>query len=159
MQVAELATLASGTQNCRSCTDAAEVTVEEAPLTEVRLDVWLDVACLFKTRSEAQKACNGGKVEVNGQASKPHRKLHLGDEVRITRGHGRRQVVAVRTLAERHVPKADAREFYEDRTPPPTPQEREMMELERAFRRSFGAPQPRTPDKRERRELRRLKGR
>ena len=32
----------------------------------VRLDIWLDVACLFKTRSEAQKACKLGKVTVNG---------------------------------------------------------------------------------------------
>ena len=30
---------------------------------DVRLDVWLDVACVFRTRSEAQKACRGGKVE------------------------------------------------------------------------------------------------
>jgi len=30
----------------------------------MRLDVWLDVACLFKTRSEAKKACAGGKVDV-----------------------------------------------------------------------------------------------
>ena len=28
-----------------------------------RLDVWLDVASLFKTRTEAQKACRGGKVD------------------------------------------------------------------------------------------------
>ena len=33
----------------------------------VRLDVWLDVACLFKTRSAAQKACTSGKIDVNGQ--------------------------------------------------------------------------------------------
>ena len=67
---------------------------------DVRLDVWLDVACLFKTRSEAQKACNGGKVEVNGQPGKPHRQLHVGDELRITRPPGRRQVVVVTALAE-----------------------------------------------------------
>ena len=47
----------------------------------VRLDVWLDVTCLFKTRSEAQKACRGGKVDVNGQAAKPHRELKPGDEL------------------------------------------------------------------------------
>ena len=34
-------------------------------LDAVRLDVWLDVACLFRTRSEAQNACRGGKVTVN----------------------------------------------------------------------------------------------
>ncbi len=125
---------------------------------EVRLDVWLDVACLFKTRSEAQKACNGGKVEVNSQAGKPHRQLRVGDEIRITRPHGRRQVVAVLVLAEHHVPKGEARALYEDRTPPPTPEELEILEVERAFRRTFGAPSPRSPDKRERRALRRLKG-
>ena len=30
----------------------------------MRLDQWLDIACLFRTRSEAQKACKGGKVDV-----------------------------------------------------------------------------------------------
>lgn len=139
--------------------DEKEARVADAadPL-QVRLDVWLDVACLFKTRSEAQKACNGGKVEVNGQASKPHRQVRAGDEIRITRAHGRRQVVAVKVLAERHVPKARARELYEDRTPPPTPEELEIREVERAFHRAFGAAPRRAPDKRARRELRRLKG-
>jgi hypothetical protein len=33
-----------------------------------------------------------------------------------------------------------------------------MLEMERAFRRSFGARPPRAPDKRERRALRELKG-
>ena len=46
---------------------------------EVRLDVWLDVACLFKTRSEAQKACNGWKVDVNGHPGKPHLVIHIWD--------------------------------------------------------------------------------
>jgi ribosome-associated heat shock protein Hsp15 len=124
---------------------------------DVRLDVWLDVACLFRTRSEAQKACNSGKVDVNGHSGRPHRLLRVGDELRITRMHGRRQVVVVRALLDRHLPKADARGLFEDRTPPPTPEEVEQRELERAFRQSFGSRPPRAPDKRERRALRRLK--
>jgi len=128
------------------------------PAADVRLDVWLDVACLYKTRSEAQKACTGGKVDINGHPAKPHRPVHVGDELRITRTQGRRQVVVVRALLDRHVPKAEARELYEDRTPPPTPQQIEQRELERAFRQSFGSRPPRAPDKRERRALRKLKG-
>lgn len=124
----------------------------------VRLDVWLDVACLFRTRSEAQKACTGGKVEVNGHPAKPHRVIHPGDRLRITRQQGRRQVVVVQALAETHLPKAEARSLYEDQTPPPTPEEQEQIELARAFRRSFGPRPSRAPDKRARRELRRLKG-
>lgn len=128
----------------------------ESP-SHARLDVWLDAACLFKTRSEAQKACRAGKVEVNGQRGKPHRLLRAGDEIRITRGQGRRQTVVVRALAERHVPKAEARELYEDRTPPPSPEQIEARRFERAFHSSRPHPAG-APDKRLRRTLRRLKG-
>ena len=124
---------------------------------EVRLDVWLDVACLFRTSSEAQKACKGGKVDVNGQPAKPHRFLRAGDEIRISRPFGRRQTVVVRTLADRHIPKSDARALYDDLTPPPTPDEIEQRRIERVFRAAQRAAP--TPDKRQRRALRRLKGR
>ena len=135
------------------------MTIQSEEPASVRLDVWLDVACLFKTRSEAQKACNGGKVDVNGQPCKPHRMLKVGDELRISRMHNRRQLVVVTRLTDKHVPKAEARTLYEDRTPPPTPEEIEQREVARAFRQAFGAPRPaRAPDKRERRALRKLKG-
>jgi ribosome-associated heat shock protein Hsp15 len=123
-------------------------------LAGVRLDVWLDVACLFKTRSEAQKACRGGKVEVNREPGKPHRLVKPGDEIRLTRTHGK-QIVIVDALAEHHVPKAEARALYRDITPPPTPEEQAMRQLERLSRPLGPA---RRPDKRERRALRRFKG-
>jgi ribosome-associated heat shock protein Hsp15 len=128
------------------------------PATSSRLDVWLDVTCLFKTRSEAQRACRGGKVDVNGQVARPNRLLKPGDEIRITRGSGRRQVVRVRGFALHHVARAEARLLYEDRTPPPTAEEQEQRRLRRLF--AMPAPGPaRSPDRRQRRELRRLKGR
>lgn len=125
----------------------------------VRLDVWLDVACLFRTRSEAQKACKGGKVDVNGQSAKPHRDVRPGDEIAITRPLGRRQRIVVRELADKHIAKVDARKLYEDLTPPPTAEEvemRRMARLARAFTRPAGAG---APDKRERRQLRKMKQR
>jgi len=124
---------------------------------EVRLDVWLDVACLFKTRSEAQKACRGGKVDLNDLSGKPHRALHVGDRLRITRAAGRRQQIVVKALAEQHLPKAEARLLYEDVTPPPTPEELALRELERHFWTSRVKASARTPDHRERRRLRREK--
>jgi len=130
---------------------------EVASTEAIRLDRWLDVACLFKTRSEAQRACRGGKVRVNGQSAKPNRMLRLNDEISITRSHGRTQRVMVRGLAERHVAKASARELYEDLTPPPTPEELAIRRLERVYRASLSP--PRAPDKRERRLLRLIKGR
>ena len=123
----------------------------------MRLDVWLDVACIFKTRSDAQKACRGGKIDVNRQPAKPNRLLHVGDEIEIGRPFGRKQRLVVRVLAERHVSKADARGLYEDLTPKPTAEEIETRRIERMFRAALTP--PRAPDKRQRRALRRLKGR
>ena len=127
---------------------------DELAETKPRLDVWLDVACLFKTRSEARRACLGGKVELNGQRARPHRQVREGDVVRITRADGRRQTVAVRGFAAHHVPKTRARTLYEDRTPPPTPEEHERRRLARAF----GVRVPAGPaDRRARQKLRRMK--
>ena len=122
---------------------------------EVRIDVWLDVACLFRTRSEAQKACRSGKVFANGQPVKPNRHLRIGDELVISRPLGRSQRVRVHALADTHVAKADARTLYEDLTPPPTAEEIEARRIERMFR----AARPlRAPDKRQRRALRKMSG-
>src|SRR5439155_4794304 len=101
---------------------------------DVRIDIWLDVACLFKTRSDAQKACRGGKVTVNGQAAKPNRILRSGDQIRIGRPFGREQRIVVRIVTDRHVQKAEARQLYEDLTPPPTPEEIETRRIERLYR-------------------------
>lgn len=122
-----------------------------------RLDVWLDVACLFKTRSEAQRACKGGKVEVNGQSAKPHREVKPGDVVEITRSFGKRQRVVVRGVAQQHVPKADARLLYQDVTPPPSPEEQALLDLLRLAGPRRRPAQAGTPDRRERRRLRREK--
>jgi ribosome-associated heat shock protein Hsp15 len=123
----------------------------------VRLDLWLDVACLFRTRSEAQKVCKTGKIAVNGQAAKPDRQLRPGDELVISRPFGRKQRVVVRGLSEQHIAKAEARLLYEDLTPPPTPEEIEMRRMERIYRAQMTP--PKAPDKRQRRAIRRLKGR
>jgi len=124
---------------------------------EVRLDVWLDVTCLFRTRSEAQKFCKAGKIAVNGQTARPNRLLRAGDEVQVNRPFGRKQRLVVRGVADHHMARVDARLLYEDLTPPPTPEEIELRRQERMYR---AAVTPlKTPDRRERRALRRLRGR
>ena len=59
----------------------------------MRVDAWLDVACLYKTRSEAKRGCEGGKVEVNGEHAKPHRAAPRGR----SRPHQPRPSGAIRT--------------------------------------------------------------
>ena len=125
--------------------------------TEVRLDVWLDVSCLFPTRSDAKKACTAGRIVINSQPAKAHRLIKSGDQITISQPHGRTQIVIVRGLADRSIPKADARGLYEDCTPPPTSEQMETRRMDRVLRSMHAS--PRVPDKRERRALRKLRGR
>ena len=123
----------------------------------VRLDIWLDVACIFKTRSQAQNACKKGKVEVNGSHGKSHRQIRTGDEIRIKLPAGRIRILIVSELESTHVLKSRARELYDDKTPTPTPEE---MELRRMVRLSMPSERERglgAPKKKERRQLRQLK--
>ena len=121
----------------------------------LRLDIWLDIACLFRTRSEAQKACNSGKISVNGQSAKPNRVVRAGDEIEISRPFGRKQQIAIRGLDDHHIAKAEARKLYEDRTPAPTAEEVAMRKIERMHRAAMTP--PRSPDKRARRAIRKMK--
>ena len=121
----------------------------------LRLDVWLDIACLFKTRSEAKRACEGGKVDVNGEHAKPNRQVREGDRVRISRGAGRFQGIIVGIGIDQHVRKAEARALYDDVTPKPTAEEIEIRRQERIYRAAAAAAG--TPDPRRRREIPRFK--
>ena len=85
-----------------------------------RLDKWLWAARFFKSRTQAAAACDGGKVDVNGQAAKPARAVRPGDLLRITQRQTRR-IVRIRALAERRGSGATAALLYEDLTPPPPP--------------------------------------
>ena len=121
----------------------------------MRLDVWLDIACLYKTRSEAKRACERGRVAVNGDTAKPNRALREGDRVRISRPYGHHQDVIVRILIDQHVKKSEARALYDDVTPKPTAEQVQIRRIERTYRAAAIAAG--TPDRRRRRELRRLK--
>ncbi len=119
------------------------------------MDVWLDVACLFKTRSEATRACKLNKVIVNGTAAKAGRLVKEDDEIEIHRPFGRKQLITVLGVTDEHLPKASARTLYDDHSPKPTPQEIEIRRLERIYR-AATTPKAR-PDRDQRRTLRRLK--
>ena len=125
------------------------------PLTEVRLDVWLDVSCLFPTRSRAAAACAGGKVDLNGRAAAAHKLVRAGDRLRITFPRGHRTFL-VKGLLERHVPKAAARALYDETTPPLPPEVLEARRLERLLApRELGGSRP---TKKERRQRERARG-
>ena len=123
----------------------------------VRLDIWLDVACIFKTRSRAQTACQRGRVEVNGDRGKPHRAVRPGDRIVIQMKGGHRRIIEVSELESTNVSKARARELYIDHTPPPTAEEIELRKMQRLSMPPKRPQRAGAPKKRERRDLRRLK--
>ena len=53
---------------------------------EVRLDKYLWSIRVYKTRTEATTACNGGKVRLNGADAKPSKAVKVGDEIVVRKG-------------------------------------------------------------------------
>ncbi len=87
----------------------------------VRLDKWLQVARVFKTRSQATRACVLGRVRVGGVKAKAHRKVSVDDRIEV-RHQGRTRILLVKVLRNKPVPKAQARTLYEDLSvEPPRP--------------------------------------
>jgi ribosome-associated heat shock protein Hsp15 len=86
-----------------------------------RIDVWLKLACVFKSRSEAAVACTGGHVRINDGRAKPAALVKVGDVLELTEPRFRRLVVL--GIPERSIPKAEARTMYRDETPPEPPRE------------------------------------
>ena len=116
----------------------------------VRLDKWLHVARVFKTRTQATHAVDLNRVRVNGQAPKPHRNLAVGDRVEVEIGEWTR-VLIVKELKDKPVSKEEARTLFEDLSPPRP----ESDPLQRLMRRppalrEKGAGRP---TKKERREI------
>ena len=122
---------------------------------KVRLDQYLDFACLMKTRSRAKTAIELGRALVNGQRVKPSHPVHEGDTLSIEHDYHQRILKVVKVL-ERRVARAEARTSYEDLTPQPSEEVRERRKLDRMFKEMW-TPDAK-PDKADRRKLRRIKG-
>lgn len=122
----------------------------------VRLDKWLQVARCFKTRTAATRACNLGRVRVNGARAKPHKPLVLDDKVEVEMRGGWERVLIVKELRDKTLPKADVPRIFEDQSlPRPSLTEFERLQRRPPVQRDAGAGRP---TKRERRQLDRLRG-
>jgi ribosome-associated heat shock protein Hsp15 len=118
----------------------------------VRLDKWLQVARMYKTRTQATHACDLGRVKVNGQQAKPHRQLVPGDRVELLQGDWER-VLIVKELRDKPVPKAEAAGLYDDQSPPrPAPDPLARLMRRPPILREAGAGRP---TKKERRDIER----
>jgi ribosome-associated heat shock protein Hsp15 len=95
----------------------------------MRIDKWLWVARLLKTRALASEAVKGGRVHVNGRAAKPSREVGPDDRIELSLGQTRITLI-VRGVAERRGPAREAALLYEE-----TAESREAREQFAAERR------------------------
>jgi len=83
---------------------------------KLRLDKYLWSIRIFKTRTLAAAACDGGKVKMEGAQVKASRPVHIGDEYEI-RTESRRWRIKVTGLLEKRVAHTEAIKNYTDITP------------------------------------------
>ena len=122
---------------------------------KVRVDKWLWAARFFKTRSLAQEAVDGGKVDVNGDRAKRAKLVQAGDRVELRQG-AELWVLDVLDIAARRGSVEIAQSLYVENEAGKAKRET-VREQTRNMQTAFAYGDNR-PGKRDRRELRRLKG-
>ena len=121
---------------------------------EVRLDKWLWAARFYKSRAMARAMIEGGKVHYNGQRSKPGKQVEVGALVRLWQGDEEKEVQILQ-LAPQRRGASEAQLLYRE-TEQSELKRQKMAEARRLN--SLYAPHPDSrPDKKQRRDLMRLK--
>ncbi len=114
---------------------------------DVRIDKWLWMVRLFKTRSMATDACNAGKVKMNGANVKPSKMVKV-DECYHVRINQLEKVVQVLDSPRNRVGAPLVPQYYTDLT---SPEEYERVkQLHAKFEyREHGAGRPTKRDRRQ----------
>lgn len=123
----------------------------------VRIDKWLWAARFFKTRSLAAKACELGRIHSNGQQAKPAREVRAGDQL-VVRSPGGEYQVEVLALSQIRGPAPAAALLYRETEASREARARAAEERRNAPRFEFGWAEGK-PSKRDRRQMKRLRGR
>lgn len=118
----------------------------------MRIDKWLKMARIFKSREEAGRACDLGRVKVNGLEAKPSKVVKAGDEivVKIERVY---RTLTIKELPTRGLSAKDAKLVYDEKTPDLPPDIVELMKLQAAEDRRLKREAKGRPTKKSRREL------
>jgi len=125
-----------------------------ASLDKLRVDRWLWCARFFKTRALASKEVNGGKVHVNGRRVKSSFMLKVGDQLKITKGIHEIIVDVLEIEGKRGSAKVAVLMYVE--TEDSIESRERINELNKISRQHLESPK-RKPDKRQRRELMKIR--
>ncbi len=81
-------------------------------MVQVRIDVYLKLMGIFKTRSVAGKACKAGFVSIDGKALKSSLSVQNGDSLEIVKPDGSRLTVEVLKIPpEKQVSRKDRQDY------------------------------------------------
>ena len=115
----------------------------------MRIDKYLWSVRLFKTRTMATDACNGGKVKLHVNNVKPARELKAGDILEMKKGPITRRYRVLAFPVSRLAPKL-VEQYLEDITPETEILKLESVKFVSVVRRDPGSGRP---TKKERREI------
>jgi ribosome-associated heat shock protein Hsp15 len=124
-------------------------------MTSVRIDKWLWAARFFKTRAQASKACDLGRIQANGHEAKPAREVHAGDTLHI-KNEGGEFEVEVLALSQMRGPAPVAQALY--RESEASKEARLKAAAERKAMQQFAPLPDRRPTKRDRRRIIQFRG-
>ena len=123
----------------------------------IRLDKWLKIARIFKTRSKAADACTQRKVKVNDQSAKASKMIKIADIIAVKfKMHTR--TFDVLDIAYKSIKAADARLLYNEHEL--TAEEKEAEDIRSLFYKTTKMNHPKykgRPTKKERREMEKLR--
>ncbi len=125
-------------------------------MTGIRIDKWPWAARFFKTRALAARACSLGRIQCNGQPTKPAREVHMGEMLRVTNDSGEFEIEVLQ-LSETRGPASVAQTLYRE-----TEASRELrlkVAAERKALRQFEELPRGKPSKRDRRRIIQFRGR
>ena len=122
----------------------------------MRIDKWLWAARFFKTRALAAKACELGRVQMADQPVKPARDVHPGSRLRVRTEAGEFEL-EVLGLSDVRGPAPMAQALYGESEASKAARQR-AIEERRALATVEELPAGR-PSKRDRAQLRRVRGR
>ena len=121
----------------------------------IRIDKWLWAARFFKTRAQASKACDLGRIQSNGIAAKPAREVRIGDRLEVKNEGGDFQI-EVLALSQMRGPAAVAQTLY--RESESSKAARAQLAAERKAMQQYAPLPEHRPSKRDRRRIIQFRG-
>jgi ribosome-associated heat shock protein Hsp15 len=123
-------------------------------LDNIRIDKWLWCIRVFKSRTLASEACDGGKVKIDGSSVKPSRHVKPGEVITVQQGYVKRHYKVI-TLLDKRVSAPLVKNFAEDITPQ---SELDKLKTERLISYSSKFKGSGRPTKKDRRLIEKIKG-